>query len=81
MKSAMMYFYEGKFTQISAIFREFQKKSGKIDKKSVFFPYKNQRPTVRKITDIVTADTKSGCQFRMLNFILHWGALLIIKLF
>jgi hypothetical protein len=34
----------------------------KNDTKSVFFPYKNYRPTVRKIPDIVTADTKSGCQ-------------------
>jgi hypothetical protein len=39
------------------------KKTGKNDTKSVFFPYNNQRPTVRKITDIVTAETKSGCQF------------------
>jgi hypothetical protein len=28
--------------------------------KSIFFPYKNYRPTVRKIPDIVTVDTKSG---------------------
>jgi hypothetical protein len=34
----------------------------KNDTKSVFFPYKNYRPTVRKIPDIVTADTKSGCR-------------------
>jgi cell division protein FtsI/penicillin-binding protein 2 len=33
--------------------------------KSVFFPYKNHRPTVRIITDFVTADTKSGRQIHL----------------
>jgi hypothetical protein len=40
----------------------FKKKAEKNDTKSVFFHAKIDRPIVRKITDIVTSNTKSGCQ-------------------